>query len=85
MKKPIHEKKVYENVRDVIEDIGSIYSGKTAYSYRIKASDKVVQKKTFDELRDDVRSLATEFVARGVSGKHVALVGKLSYHWILVY
>ena len=85
MKKPIHEKKVYENVRDVIEEVGSIYSGKTAYSYRIKASDKVVQKKTLDELRDDVRALATEFVARGVSGKHVALVGKLSYHWILVY
>ena len=85
MKQPIHEKKVYQTVRDVVEDIGSIYSGKTAYSYRIKPRDKEVLKKTFDELRDDVRALGTEFIARGVSGKHVALVGKLSYHWILVY
>ena len=85
MKKPIHEKKVYQTVRDVIEDIGDIYNGKNAYSYRIKPRDKEVITKTFDQLRDDVRALTTELLARGVHGKHVALVGKLSYHWILVY
>ena len=85
MKKPIHEKKVYENIREVIEDIGEIYTGMTAYSYRIKPNDKEIQKKTYDELRDDVRALATEFIARGIAGKHIALVGKLSYHWVLVY
>ena len=50
MKKPIHEKKIYPNVREVIEDIGSLYSGKTAYSFRIKASDKEIRKKTYDQL-----------------------------------
>jgi long-chain acyl-CoA synthetase len=85
MKKPIHEKKVYLNIREVIEDIGHIYSDRVAFSYRIKATDKQVLKKTYKELRDDVRALASEFVSMGVSGKHVALVGKLSYHWILVY
>ena len=85
MKKPIHEKKVYPNVREVIEDIGHLYGEKTAFSYRIKATDKVVQKKSYLELRDDVRALASQFVSMGVNGKHVALVGKLSYHWILVY
>ena len=85
MKKPIHEKKIYPNVREVIEDIGSLYSGKTAYSFRIKASDKEIRKKTYDQLRDDVRALSSELIAKGVPGKHVALVGKLSYHWILVY
>ena len=85
MKKPIHEKKVYPNVREVIEDIGHLYGEKTAFSYRIKATDKVVQKKSYLELRDDVRALTSQFVSMGVNGKHVALVGKLSYHWILVY
>ena len=85
MKKPIHEKKVYENIRDVIEDIGSLYADRVAFSYRIKPRDKEIIKKTYPELRDDVRALATEFISRGVTGKHVALVGKLSYHWILVY
>ena len=85
MKKPIHEKKEYLNIREAVEDMGKIYSGRVAYSYRIKPNDKEIQKKTYDQMRDDVRALATEFIARGVPGKHVALVGKLSYHWILVY
>ena len=85
MKKPIHEKKVYENIRAVVEDIGEIYSDRVAFSYRIKPRDKEIIKKTYPELRDDVRALATELIAKGVPGKHVALVGKLSYHWILVY
>jgi long-chain acyl-CoA synthetase len=85
MKKPIHEKKVYPNFREVVEDIGNLYGERTAFSYRIKASDKVIQKKSYTELRDDVRALTSELVSRGVTGKHVALVGKLSYHWIVVY
>ena len=85
MKQPIHEKKVYENIRDVIEDIGSLYADRVAFSYRIKPRDKEIIKKTYPELRDDVRALTTEFISRGITGKHVALVGKLSYHWILVY
>ena len=85
MKKPIHEKKEYLNIREVIEDIGNLYSDKVAYSYRIKPNDKEIQKKTYDQLRDDVRALATELISRGVPGKHVALIGKLSYHWIIMY
>ena len=85
MKKPIHEKKVYSNIREVIEDIGSLYADRVAFSYRIKPRDKEIIKKTYPELCNDVRALATEFISRGVPGKHVALVGKLSYHWILVY
>ena len=85
MKKPIHEKKEYSNIREVVEDIGQLYSDRVAYSFRIKPSDKEIKKKTYPELRDDVRALAAELIAKGVPGKHVALVGKLSYHWILVY
>ena len=85
IKQPLREKHEYLNIRDVVEDIGKIYEGRVAFSYRIKPSDKEICKKTFNELRDDVRALTSEFIAMGVTGKHVALVGKLSYHWILVY
>ena len=83
--KVLHEKREYSNIREVVEDIGSIYSGRYAYSYRIKPTDKEIIKKTYDELRDDVRALASEFISMGIPGKHIALIGKLSYHWILVY
>ena len=85
MKKPIHEKKEYLNIREAVEDMGKLYSDRVAYSYRIKPNDKEIQKKTYPQLRDDVRALATEFIAKGIPGKHVALIGKLSYHWVLVY
>ena len=85
MKKPIHEKKVYPNMREVIEDIDKLYSDRTAFSYRIKPNNKDIVKKSYTELCADVRALASELTSRGVNGKHVALVGKLSYHWILVY
>ena len=85
MKKPIHEKKEYLTFREAVEDMGQLYSDRVAYSFRIKASDKEIRKKTYTELRDDVRALATEFITRGVPGKQVALVGKLSYHWIVTY
>lgn len=85
MKKAIHEKKEYLNIREAVEDMGKLYSDRVAYSYRIKPNDKEIQKKTYPQLRDDVRALATEFIAKGVPGKHVALIGKLSYHWVLVY
>ncbi len=83
--KVLHEKKEYSNIREAVEDMGSIYAGRYAYDFRIKPHDKEIVKKTYDELRDDVRALASEMIARGMSGKHVALVGKLSYHWVLVY
>ena len=85
MKKPIHEKKEYLNIRDAVEDMGVLYADRVAYDFRIKASDKEIRKKTYPELRDDVRALASEFIARGMAGKHIALVGKLSYHWIITY
>ena len=83
--KILHEKREYSNIREAVEEMGEIYAGRYAYSYRIKPSDKEVVKKKYEELRDDVRALASEFISMGVSGKHIALVGKLSYHWILVY
>ena len=85
MKKPIHEKKEYLNIRDAVEDMAQLYGDRVAYSYRIKATSKDIYKKTYNELRDDVRALASELIARDIAGKHIALVGKLSYHWILVY
>ena len=84
MKKPIHEKKVYLNMREVIEDIDKLYSDRTAFSYRIKPNNKDIVKKSYTELCADVRALASELTSRGVNGKHVALVGKLSYHCFLI-
>jgi long-chain acyl-CoA synthetase len=75
----------YHDIREFIEAAGEKYSERTAISYRNRPSDEDSVKVSFTQLRDDVRALGTELIARGYRGKHCALIGKLTYHWICSY
>ena len=81
----LHEKHEFPSIRELVEEIGDLYFGKVAFSYRFKATDKEIQKKNYEQLRADVRALGTALIARGLAGKTVALIGKLSYSWVLLY
>ena len=83
--KKIRERVDYRDVREMVEDIGDRFGTHGAYAYRINPRDKEIQKKNYIELRSDVRSLATAFISRGLAGKHITLIGKFSYNWVLVY
>ena len=83
--KTLRDRKEYVNVRDLIEDVAVLYGEKTAFSYRTKPSDKDKVCKSYNQLRKDVRALSTEIIARGLAGKHICLIGKLSYEWVVVY
>jgi len=86
MKKHIlHERKSFDNMRQLIEWAGSEYSNKYAYSYRQSPLDKDVIKVTFHQFRNEVRALASEMLAMGCAGKHCAVIGKFSYEWALMY
>ena len=81
----MHEHPHYVDMRDLIEQIGSKYQDRCAFSYRLDPRDKVVQKKTYNELCSDVRAMATELIERGYTGKHICVVAKLSYNWAVTY
>ena len=83
--KALHEKLEFPTIREMIRQCADMYGDKPAYSYRIKPNDKDPVIKTYNDLKDDVSALATELIARGYQGKHVCLIGKLSYSWVLVY
>ena len=83
--KALREKKEYTDIREMIEDIGDVFGGRVAYRYRVKPHDKEAVKVTYDELRDDVRGLASEFIARGLQGKKICVIGKHTYQIILTY
>ncbi|MBR2466072.1 MAG: AMP-binding protein [Clostridia bacterium] len=83
--KMLREKKEYENVRDLVEDAARLYGDRPAFSYRNKPSDAESIKKSYNTLRDDVRALSTEIISRGLAGKHISVIGKLSYEWVVVY
>ena len=83
--KRLHERVHYESFRHMVEDIGERYRGKGAYAFRLNPRDKTIVKKKYEELRDDIRALSTAFHSAGLAGKHIVLIGKYSYNWVLTY
>lgn len=81
----LHEKKEFSNVRELVEWAGEEYGEKTAYSYKLNQRSPEVTRVSFNKLRDDVRALASELISWGIAGKHVAVIGKFSYEWVLTY
>ena len=81
----LREKRVFDTIREMVEDIGERYQGRVAYRYRVKPHDKEAVKVTYDEMRDHVRALGTEIVARGLQGKKICVIGKHTYPLIQSY
>ncbi len=81
----LHEKKEFSNVRELVEWAAEEYGEKNAYSYKLNQRSADVTRVSFNKLRDDVRALTSELLSMGVSGKHVAVIGKFSYEWVLTY
>ena len=81
----IHETLHFDNFRDAVERFAEMYGDKTAFSFRLKAHDKEIQKRSFNNMRDDVRALGSKLLELGAHNKHVAVIGKLSYEWVLLY
>lgn len=69
----------------LVEETAGKYAADPAYSYRHHGSDKDAVTVTYAEVAERVRALGTEALARGWQGKHISLIGKLSYGWVTVY
>ena len=83
--KALRPKREFENIRAMVEDIGERFTGKVAYRYRNNPHDKEPVIVNYETLRDHVRALGTEMLAKGLGGKKVVLIGKHTYPWILTY
>lgn len=81
----LHQKQEFKNMRDLVERAGEMYGERVAYSFRLNPHDKDIVKVTFSELRDEIRALASEWLSRGLAGKHCALIGKCSYAFVKMY
>ncbi len=83
--KALHEKKEYQTIREMVEDIGKVFEGRVAYRYRKNPHDKEAIKVNYEVLRDHVRAISTEIISRGLAGKKFVIIGKHSYNWIQSY
>ena len=84
-KHQLHPKKEFDSIRHIVEYAAKTYGNRTAFSYRHKPSDKEKINVSYIEFRDDVRALATEMLSRGMAGKHVVVIGKMSYGFVVTY
>ena len=84
-KDQLHPKKEFKSIRHIVEYAAKTYGNRIAFSYRQKPHDEEKISISYIEFRDDVRALATEMLSRGMSGKHVVVVAKMSYDFIVTY
>jgi len=72
-------------MRSLIEWAGEEWGERIAYSYRISPFDTESVKVSFNTLRRDVRSLSSKLISMCCTGRHCAVIGKMSYEWVLLY
>ncbi|MBQ7398205.1 MAG: hypothetical protein IJW09_05205, partial [Clostridia bacterium] len=75
----------YRDVQQLLQGAATIYGNDIAYSYRVAPGDAESVKVSFIQLRDQVKDLASALLEVGCSGKHCAIVGKLTFPWIKLY
>ena len=81
----LHEKNEFKDMRHLVEWAADTYGEKYAYSYKPMPSKPEVKRISFNTFRDDIRALTSKLIEMGCSGKHCAVIGKLSYEWALLY
>ena len=84
-KRPNYQNWEATDFRDLLDGIVSRYALNTAFLWRDEDADDGIAQKTYAELGEDVRNLATYLCSRGLEGKTVAVVGKNSYLWEVGY
>ena len=80
---PLREVDRYSCFNDFIAGNAKKYGDKPALSWFDRKSQ--LSEVTFNQLKDDVFALRSEFTRMGYYGKHIAILGENSYEWLLVY
>ena len=78
---PIYQTTFIDDMRSLVEEAAQNFTDSTAISYKVKPTDKEVQKVSFNQWRDDVRALGTALIDRGLREENIAIVGENSYGW----
>ena len=70
------------NLQEFVKEIEKTYGSRDAYRYIVGGS---VVSKTFQEFKRDIFAVASWFVKKNWVGKHIAIIGSSSYHWVTTF
>lgn len=71
------------DLRELVQRSADEFGDRTAFKELDPSSE--VCSYSFRQLRDDVAALGTALIGRGVTGRHVAIVGDSSYSYVVSY
>ena len=82
---PLYETTKFSDIREMTENVADRYPDKIAISYKKTPQSKEISHYTYSEGRDFIRALGTEFLAMGMSGENVAIIGEACPEWVFSY
>ena len=82
---PLYETTHMRDFREAVENVAKKFPEGKALTFRKKPSDKEAVSFTYAEGRDYIRDIGTEFVAMGMRGEKVAVIGEASPYWVFSY
>ena len=79
--------KKYVHLREMIETCAVKYKNNVAFKLKKIDENKKVyyDEVTYARLKDEVEYLSRAFIEKGLAGKRIAVIGKNSYEWIVVF
>lgn len=83
LKNKYHKTEEVTNFKDMLYRSADIYRSRTAF--KLKNNDGNVYSIKYSEFKNDVVSLGTSLIKRGLINKRIAIIGKNSYKWCVSY
>lgn len=78
--------KEFKDIREIIEYSAAKFCGRTAFKLKIKNEDGISYDNiTYERLAYEIKCFGKYLIASGLKGKRIAVIGKNSYQWMLVY
>ena len=81
----LHERRDFTNVRELVEWAGETHGDANAFSFKPNPHKADIVTRTYVQLRDDVRALASSLLKMGCAGKNCVIIAKMSYDWAVMY
>lgn len=76
----------FKNIREIIEYARQKYEKNIAFKLKKKENGKAIYDDvTYSRMYDEIRAFGKYLIKKGFGGKRIAVIGKNSYEWMLVF
>ena len=82
----LYEAEEFDNIREIIKNVVKKHSENKAFIIKETKGEEIEYRNiTYKELDNDIDSLGTALVNKGLKGKRIAIIGKNRYEWVISY